>query len=73
MGIVDKAMDKVLGLIVDDFKEGLSKSRVDFYTHLIHINTLIKSSGYLKKDVIHAPTTTTIYLYIVKDNTKKAG
>lgn len=73
MGTLDKPVDKPMVRNVDDLNGDLSKSRVDFYSGFIHINSLIKSDSYLNKADIHTPTTTTIYLYIVKDKNKKAG
>lgn len=45
MGIVDKAMDKAMGSNVEVLNGDFSKLRVDFYSHLIHIDTLIKSDS----------------------------
>ena len=45
MGNVDKAMDKLMVSNVDVLSGDFSKSRVDFYRQLIHIDNLIKSDS----------------------------
>lgn len=45
MGIVEKAMDKVMGSNVEVLNGDFFKTSVDFCSDLIHINTLIKSDS----------------------------